>query len=147
MKFEHRVTVNAPRAKVDAVLADIPRVAMLVPGVETVTDAGEGAYEGGMRVKVGPMSFNFSGKVDVTLDEPAGRWTMKAQANDRRIAGGVTAVIDVQVTEPAPATTELHITSDVQLMGRLGGMGQPLIKRKVGDVIAEFAKNLQAAVS
>ncbi len=147
MKFEHRVTVNAPKATVDAVLADIPRVAMLVPGVESVTDTGEGAYEGAMRVKVGPMSFNFAGKVDVALDESSGRWTMKAQANDRRIAGGVTATIDVEVTEPASSTTELHITSDVQLMGRLGGMGQPLIKRKVGDVIAEFARNLQAAVS
>jgi carbon monoxide dehydrogenase subunit G len=146
MKFENKISVRASKATLDGVLADIPTVARFIPGVESVTNLGGDSYEGTMKVRVGPMGFTFSGKVEVDQDIPSGRWIMKAQARDPRGGTGITASINVQMTEIGDKNTELEIVTDVQFLGRLGEMGQPLIRKKAAATIQEFAVNLQDAV-
>ena len=147
MKFEHKVSLPRPKAEVDEALADIPAVARLIPGVEDVRQKADGSYEGTVKVRVGPMGFTLKGDVDVEQDVAAGRWTMRARAQDKRIGGGISATIEARVTEVGPATTELDIVTDVQLMGKLGELGQPLIKRKASDMIKGFADNLRDHLS
>ena len=147
MKFEHKVSLPRPKAEVDEALADIPAVARLIPGVEDVRQKADGSYEGTVKVRVGPMGLTLQGDVDVEQDVAAGRWTMRARAQDRRIGGGISATIEAHVKDAGPATTELDIVTDVQLMGRLGEMGQPLIKRKASDMIKGFADNLRDHLS
>ena len=147
MKFEHKVSLPRPKAEVDEALADIPAVARLIPGVEDVRQKADGSYEGTVKVRVGPMAVTLKGDVDVEQDVAAGRWTMRARAQDKRIGGGISATIEARVTEVGPATTELDIVTDVQLMGKLGELGQPLIKRKASDMIKGFADNLRDHLS
>ena len=146
MRFENKISVRASKASLDGLLSDIPTVARFIPGVESVTDLGGNAYQGTMKVRVGPMAFTFAGKVEVDQDLPEGRWEMRAQARDPRGGTGVTASINVQMTETDENVTELDIVSDVQFLGRLGEMGQPLIRKKAASTIQEFATNLQQAV-
>jgi carbon monoxide dehydrogenase subunit G len=40
------------------------------------------------------------------------------------------------------AETELFIETDTTFMGRLGELGQPVIRRKAQSTIEEFARNL-----
>lgn len=145
MRLEHQVRVGASKAAVDRLLADVPRVAALVPGVEGVRALGGDAYEGSVRVAVGPMSFTFAGKAHVVYDAAAAHWRLKAQAADRRVGGAVNATMDVTATEPEAGATALAVVADVTLLGRIGDMGQPLIRRKAETIIEEFARNLQKA--
>lgn len=39
--------------------------------------------------------------------------------------------------------SELRINADLQLMGHLSELGQPLIKRKADGIFQEFANNLK----
>ena len=48
----------------------------------------------------------------------------------------------MQLTARSPAETELTIETDTTFMGRLGELGQPLIRRKAQSTIEEFARNL-----
>ncbi|MCH7706815.1 MAG: hypothetical protein IIB33_07180, partial [Chloroflexi bacterium] len=75
--------------------------------------------------------------------EDAGVWRMTAQAQDRRVGGGAKAIIEAVISEPAPGVAGLDIQADVQFIGRLGEMGQPLIRRKADSMINEFAQNLE----
>ncbi len=143
MKLASKVVVPRSKAAVDTALGDIPRVARLIPGVEEVRETPDGSFEGTLKVRVGPIGLSLEGTVDVEQDAAAGRWAMRARAQDRRMGGGVSATIDVHVSALTPDTTELDITGDVQLMGRLGELGQPLIKRKASDLIEGFAANLR----
>lgn len=147
MKFEHQVTIDAPREVLWSLLADVPRAARLLPGVEQVESLEDGTYRGTMRIRLGPMGFSFSGTAEVVHNEEEGRWTMNAQAQDRRVGGGVRAIIDASLTEPSAGVTDLHVSADVQFMGRLGQMGQPLIRRKADSIIQEFADGLKRAVA
>jgi len=53
--------------------------------------------------------------------------------------------LDLAVTGDAP--TELRVSSDVAILGRIGELGQPLIARQADKVLAGFADCLRAAVA
>ena len=147
MIFEHRVTIEASKSQIWDLLSDFPRAAKLMPDVSDVKQQEDGSYGGTMRIRIGPIGLNLAGTIDVQQDDDIGLWNMKASAQDRRVGGGLQATIRVELVESSPAASELSVTADVQLLGRLGQLGQPLIKRKANSTIQEFAENLKAAVS
>jgi len=145
VKLEHRVTVDAPRAAVWAVLMDLPVAARCVPGTRDVALAGEGV-RGTLDVRVGPVKLALAGTVAVeSRDEAAGRARLRADAEDRRLGGAVRAFVDLAVSGDNP--TELRVTSDVAVLGRIGELGQPLIARQADKVLAGFAECLRATVA
>ena len=145
MKLEHRVAVDAPRAKVWAVLMDLPVAARCVPGTREVAPDGEGV-RGTLDVRVGPVKLALGGTVAIeSRNEAAGTARLRADAEDRRLGGSVRALVDLAVSGDAP--TELRITTDVAILGRIGELGQPLIERQAEKVLAGFAECLRATVA
>ena len=145
MKFEQIIEIPKPKIDINKTLADIPTVALFIPGVQEVRELEDGSFEGELRVKVGPMSILLNGKVDVEQNEQTDEWMLRAKAQDKRIGGGVSSTIVVKVKQLDSGNTELAIASDVQLIGRLGELGQPLIKRKAAAMINGFAENLKSS--
>jgi len=64
------------------------------------------------------------------------------EANDRRVGGGIKTSMTMKVTPQSPTETALEIVSDTTFMGRLGELGQPLIRRKARNTLEEFSRNL-----
>ncbi len=146
MKFDYDVAIDAPQDLVWELLSDIPRASELMPGVQDVVLQPDGTYTGTVRIRVGPIGFNLAGSVAVEEDRVAGTWSMKSQAQDPRIGGGVTSTVDTIITEPSPGSTRMQLSADVQFSGRLGQLGQPLIKKKADSMVKEFTENLKKAV-
>ena len=145
MKLEHRVTIDAPRAAVWAVLMDLPAAARCVPGTRDLAPAGDGV-RGTLDVRVGPIKLSLAGTVAVeTRDEAAGTARLRADAEDQRLGGAVRAFVDLAVSGDEP--TELRLSSDVAILGRLGELGQPLIARQADKVLAGFAECLRRTVA
>lgn len=147
MKFHQDVSVQASQEALWSLLSDFPRAARCLPGVDEVRQLDNGTYQGTVRIRIGPIGLNLSGTVELEQNENEGLWRMSAQAQDRRVGGGVRAIIEAKLTELAPGLTGLSISSDVQFMGRLGEMGQPIIRRKADSMLQEFAENLKRAVA
>ena len=146
MKLQHRAKVNAPRDRVWETLMDIPRVAGCVPGAEAVTPNGDGRYTGRFRVQVGPVKLALEGELELTeRDDAGGRAVMRANGTDARMSGGVRAIVTLSLV---PGTeTEMVVDSDVAILGRIGELGQPLIKRKADEIMSGFASCLARTVS
>ena len=144
MKIERRLVVPTGRSKLWDLLMDIARVGRCFPGVEQVTPQDNQSYQGTMRVRVGPASLNMAGTITV-LEQDRDRWhaSLRLEGADRRIGGAVRGTMDMDLIELSPEETELAITSDVSFMGKLGELGQPVIRRKADSVIQEFAQNLR----
>jgi len=146
VRFEHIVRVAAPADQIFPILLDVPRVARCVPGVESVEARDAGRYAGRLRVKVGPIRLSLEGEVAiVSRDAVAHSATLRAEADDR-LTGGVRALMTVAITD-ADGGSELRIASDVQVLGRLGELGQPILKRKADQIIGEFARCLGREVA
>jgi len=147
MKLSHTRVVRAPRAKVWKLVTDIPAAARCVPGVAAVTPSGAGKYKGSLLVQLGPVRLVLDGDVTLTVtDEAAGKASVRADAKDSRLGGTVRATMDVTLIDKGD-DTELRITSDVQIAGRIGEFGQPVIKRKADQLLTQFAECLARALA
>ena len=145
MKLEHTVSIDAPRARVWALLMDLPVAAGCVPGTRDLAAQGDGV-RGTLEVRMGPVKLALSGIVTVeSRDEAAGTARLRADAEDRRLGGAVRAHVDVALTGDAP--TLLRVSSDVTILGRIGELGQPLIARQADKVLAGFADCLRKTVA
>ena len=148
MKLENSCAVPASREETWNFLTDVATAAMCVPGVVDVVSNEEGCYSGTLKARVGPMSITLSGTVRVEeQDREHGRARYLVEASDRRLGGGVKTEMTVRLRSSSPTETELDIETDTTFMGRLGELGQPVIRRKAQSTIEEFARNLARALS
>jgi carbon monoxide dehydrogenase subunit G len=146
--IDHRITVPAPPERVWAFMMDVPAVSQCVPGVGGVARIDDETYSGVMRVRVGPIQVQLDGRVILAeRDEAARHARMDLQAADKRINGAVNAKMRLQLTSAdGGQQTELEISTDANVMGKLGEFGQAVIRKKADQIVQEFARNLSAAV-
>jgi carbon monoxide dehydrogenase subunit G len=143
LKIEIVSVVPAGRDETWALVMDIPRAASCIPGIKDVTPDGEGRYQATLQARVGPMGMTLSGVITVlSQDADTGLAVFLVEANDRRVGGGVKTNMSMKVTAKSPNETELEIVADTTFMGRLGELGQPIIRRKARNTLEEFSKNL-----
>jgi carbon monoxide dehydrogenase subunit G len=140
MKLSHTATIAAPADRVWAVVMDLPLAARCVPGVTAVEPTGSaGAFTGSLPVQIGPVRLTLAGVVQVTArDDATWHGSLRADAKDARLGGTVRATVDLSLREVG-AGCELRVESDLAIAGRLGEFGQPVIKRKADQILAEFA--------
>ena len=148
MKLENRCLVPAGRDTTWDLLMDVPRAASCVPGVGDVTAQDDGRYQANMQVRVGPIALNLSGTIQVVAqDKEKGEARFLVEASDRRVGGGVRTDITMRLDPKSEDETELAILSDTNFMGRLGELGQPIIRRKANTTMQDFARNLAQLVN
>ena len=98
-----------------------------------------------MRIKFGPIRLTLNGELWIEeRDQPNWRATGKAEANDRRVGGGVHINAELNLIELDSTQTELAIQTEARLMGKLGEFGQAVIRKKADNIVAEFALNIAA---
>ena len=142
MKLAHTAAIDVPIERAWSVVIDIPTAARCVPGVAAVTPSGTDAYKGSLLVQIGPVRLVLDGDIAVTSrDDGAHRASLRADAKDTRLGGTVRATVDLAL-RPTDGGCELSITSDVQIGGRIGEFGQPVIQRKSDQLLAQFAQCL-----
>jgi len=118
----------------------------MIPGVKDVVSVGENKYSGTMQVGMGPMKMNLQGELTASPDAENFEWRLEGVAQDKRLGGGMRVIVEAKLDEPEAGQSELLVSTDIQFMGRLGTLGQPLIRSKAKDQMKQFTKNLTKAV-
>jgi carbon monoxide dehydrogenase subunit G len=151
MKLEQSFEVAAPLERVWIALIDVERVAPCLPGASVTGRNEDGTYNGNFKVKIGPTSAAYSGKLMMeNVDESTHTATMQAQGTDKRGQGGAKATIVSSVREGSdgPQSARVEVVTDYHITGRLarfgrGGMIEDISNRLLG----EFAKCLQTSLA
>ena len=147
MTFTQECMIPVERARLWDFLMDVPTVGRCVPGVETIEAVNASAYKGGLKVQVGPIRLALNGTMTIEeQDQNAWRARMRADANDRRVGGGVRARLSMGLT-PDDGGTRLRVETDLTVLGKIGEFGQPIIKKKADALLTEFATNVRAALT
>ena len=144
MKFNQRAVIPMAREPLWDFLMDVPKVARSLPGVETVSQIDDTTYQGTLKVRVGPISLNLQGKI-IMEQRDRGSWraALRAEASDRMVAGAVKGKTTMELKEIGPKETELLVETDVNILGKIGEFGQPIIRKKPDQMLQEFVENIK----
>ncbi|OGQ55231.1 MAG: hypothetical protein A2W66_03560 [Deltaproteobacteria bacterium RIFCSPLOWO2_02_56_12] len=144
MKFNQRAVIPMAREPLWDFLMDVPKVARSLPGVETVSQIDDTTYQGTLKVRVGPISLNLQGKI-IMEQRDRGSWraALRAEASDRMVAGAVKGKTTMELKEIGPKETELLVETDVNILGKIGEFGQPIIRKKADQMLKEFVENIK----
>jgi len=135
-------TVEAPIARVWALLIDIPKVATCLPNAEITEVVDPKTYRAKVSVKVGPVSVGYKATLYVEqLDEATHTAAFRVQGDELRGRGGVKATVTSRAfAEDGKTRVSLH--TDAQISGIIASVGGRLIESVAKKTIGEFAANL-----
>ena len=144
MEFVNTARIPAPRERVWDFMQDLESVGQCVPGVENMEAPGENRYRGAMRIKVGPIALKLEGELALEeRDASTATTSMRAEA----VGGSVQARVTMRATEVSLSETELMVRTEAVVLGRLGEFGQPVMRKKADQIMAEFAANVSRRVT
>jgi uncharacterized protein len=149
MKLEQSFEVSAPLQRVWEALIDVERVAPCLPGATVTGRNDDGSYNGEFKVKIGPTSAAYSGKLNMeSVDEDSHHATMQAAGTDKRGQGGAKATIESSVEEIDAGTSQVNVATDYHITGRLARFGRGgMIEEISNRLLREFATRLQAMLA
>jgi carbon monoxide dehydrogenase subunit G len=142
MEFQNTFQVAAPIEEVWDLLLDVERIAPCMPGASVLEQTGDDAYKVAVRVRLGPMTMNYKGDVEI-LERDAGvhQATMRAKAKEARGQGTASANIRMAL-HPQDGGTAASIITEMQMSGKAAAMGQGVIKDVAASLTDTFAQNL-----
>jgi carbon monoxide dehydrogenase subunit G len=149
MKLEQSFEVQAPLQRVWEALIDVERVAPCLPGASVTGRNPDGSYNGEFKVKIGPTSAAYSGKLHMEdIDEAKHSAVMQAAGTDKRGQGGAKATIVSSVAEAAGGATTVNVNTDYHITGRLARFGRGgMIEEISNRLLGEFASSLQGMLA
>jgi carbon monoxide dehydrogenase subunit G len=138
------LTLPAPRETVFQVLRNAPFFASCVEGVRDLKEIDATHYDAVLDTKVAYMKFSFKVSVEVTKLSPPDRIEAKIEGTPLGIVGRFTAVSTTDMFD-AGNETLVKYSIDANITGKLGSMGQPVLKSKAKDMEQKFAEKMRAA--
>ena len=145
MRFEERIEVKAPAGDVWDLLWDIERLARCLPGCEAINELEpRRKYDAVVVERIGPFQARFGLELSVTKVDPERFVQLEVTGKDRKLAASMRGVMEARLERTGDEGTVLDIIADVQVTGKIAGLGQVVIKRKSRDVIGRFAQAITA---
>ncbi|HKG01389.1 MAG TPA: carbon monoxide dehydrogenase subunit G [Xanthobacteraceae bacterium] len=144
MKLTGEITVKAPREKVFAALRDARFFASCIDGVHDLNEIDETHYTAVFETKVAYLKFKFNVTVELTRVEPPDQIEAKVEGVPLGVVGRLTARSLTRLVE-AGDETKVQYESESTLAGKLGSIGQPVLRAKAKQMEKQFASRLQAA--
>lgn len=144
MDLQSSFVVDAPIARVWDALMDVERVAGCLPGAQVLGKVSDDAYQLGVKVKLGPVTMQYRGNLDVVeRDERGHRAVLSGQAKETRGQGTAKATATMRLEESDGATRGV-IDTQLSLSGKAAAMGKSVIGGVSDQLMRQFARNLQA---
>jgi carbon monoxide dehydrogenase subunit G len=143
MKITGELSVRAPRQEVFDALKDARFFASCVDGVQDLTEIDPTHYSAVFETKLAYMKFKFNVTVEMTKAEPPNLIEGKVEGKPMGLVGRLTATATTHLTEDGDAT-KIAYEIDSSLTGKLGAMGQPVLKAKAKEMEKQFAARLKA---
>jgi carbon monoxide dehydrogenase subunit G len=144
MQIDSTFSVVAPITQVWDTLMDFERVAGCLPGAKILNKLSEDAYQVGMTVKLGPVTMQYRGLLNVIeRNAPEHRAVLGGKAQETRGQGTAEATVTLTLAEEGAATRG-SVSADLALSGKAAAMGKGVIGSVTEQMMSLFAKNLQA---
>ena len=146
MKIQNEIEVSAPPNELFDVLADVERVAPLLPGANLEEKRDDDSYAGTVKVKVGPITASYRGTLRfLELDQDGHRAVMAASADEQGGQGNLEAKITASVSG-SDSQSLLSLDTDLDVRGKAAQFGRGALGSVSQRILQQFARNLESEV-
>ncbi len=143
MKIANEFTVSAPIEEAWDVLIDLEQVIPLMPGAQMTGHDGDDVL-GKVKVKVGPVTSEFNGKVHfVERDRDQRRAVIDAKGKEARGTGNAAATVTATLHE-AGDRTRVTVDTDLKIVGKLAQFGSGMLQQVSEKLLGQFVDSLEA---
>jgi carbon monoxide dehydrogenase subunit G len=146
MKIANEFTVSAPIEDAWNVLTDLEQVIPLMPGAQMIGREGDDVL-GKVKVKVGPVTSEFSGKVHfVEQDRETHRAVIDGKGKEARGTGNAAATVTAQLHD-AGGHTRVTVDTDLKVVGKLAQFGSSMLQQVSEKLLGQFVESLEAKLA
>jgi uncharacterized protein len=150
LNLAEELHLDASPQDVWKLLRDTPRLAGLLPGVESVKavdDAGAEAYAAVVHDKIGPFKVTLN--LELRVIEAAEPKLLKASLKGadsfhlNRVSGTLQASLSPGTPANGTAGSDMRFEASVEVLGKLATLGSVPMKRRSTQLFSEFARNIE----
>ena len=125
-------------------LSDAPFFASCIEGVRDLKQIDATHYDAVLETRIAYMRFAFKVVVEMSRISPPEDIEAKVEGTPLGVVGRLTATARTRLAEAGGATV-IRYAIEATLTGKLGSMGQPVLKAKAKDMEKQFAERIAAA--
>lgn len=141
MNVSGEFSIKAPREAVFNTIRDPKSFILLVDGLHDLNEIDPMHYQAVLETKIAYLKFRFNVSVEVTKLE-VGEIGARIEGTPLGVVGRLTAIATTTLTETGDGT-KVSYSVDATLAGKLGSMGQPVLRSKAKDMEKIFASRLR----
>src|ERR1700739_1487057 len=146
MKIANQFTVSGPSGGAWAGLSDLEQVIPRMPGAQLTGHEGDD-YLGKVKVKVGPVTSEFNGKVRfVEQDRDQHRAVFDAKGKESRGTGNAAATVTARLHEDG-GRTSVTVDTDLKIVGKLAQFGSGMLQQVSEKLLGQFVESLEAKLA
>ena len=144
MKFSGDIAIAASRDAVFAKMGNPRFFASCVEGLRDLTEIDGSHYTAVMETKIAYLKFKFDVAVEVLRMDPPNEIEAKIEGTPTGVVGRLSARSLARMAEEN-GTTTVSYEIEAALTGKLGSLGQPVLRAKMKEMEREFTKRVRAA--
>ena len=144
MKFTGDISIDAPPEAVFAKVRDARFFASCVEGVQDLSEIDPDHYTAVLETKVAYLKFKFNVAVEVVRADPPREIEAKIEGTPLGIVGRLSARSLTRLAQDNGGT-KVSYEIDAALTGKLGSLGQPVLRAKAKEMERAFAERMRAA--
>ncbi len=144
MKVQGVISVTAPREAVFSRLSDARFFASCLDGVQDLTEIDPTHYSALFETRIAYLRFTFKVIVAMTKHSPPSEIEATVEGTPLGAVGRLTATARTELSERG-TQTDIIYAIDASLTGKLGSMGEPVLRTKAKEMEKQFAERLMAA--
>jgi carbon monoxide dehydrogenase subunit G len=147
LHIEETFELHAPVERTWRYLVDPRQVVNCLPGAELTEVQDAETFLGRVKVKVGPITAAYDGRVTITgRDDAAHVVSMVGEGRERTGAGSAKMTMTSRLTPLSGGATQVQVVADVDVVGKAAQFGRGMIESVNKQLFKQFTECLRGSL-
>jgi carbon monoxide dehydrogenase subunit G len=114
-----------------------------LPGIDEVKQIDDKTFDGVITATVGPISGKFNFRSTILESRPPEQMVVRTEGTDSVTKSTVNADMTVDLSAVSDTKSQMDYKADVKIKGRLGILGDMVLRATATLILQEFTKRLR----
>lgn len=147
LRIEETFELHAPVDRVWSYLVDPRQVVDCLPGAELTEVKDDSTFLGRVKVKVGPVTAAYNGKVTITnRDDGAHVVSMVGEGREAAGSGSAKMTMTSRLASLPTGVTQVRVTADVDIVGKAAQFGRGMIETVNKQLFKQFTECVRSTL-